>query len=236
MNHARYIISDAAKKVNVESHVLRYWEEELDLDIPRNEMGHRYYREEDIKLLLSIKQLKEEGFQLRAIKMILPDIGRIEKLDPKSILKLREELNEQVFSMDKVSDEKGTVPNDMSVVAFERKSVLAKNEENSLEEEIEEVPVEEIDKMGEFKAIMHNLILDALKENNQELCQAVTGNISERVIKEMDYIIRVQDERDEERFKKLDECIRGHQKSRKEIAASEIGKQQKKKKKGFFRK
>ena len=38
-----YMISDAANIVNVESHVLRYWEEELELQIPRNEMGHRYY-------------------------------------------------------------------------------------------------------------------------------------------------------------------------------------------------
>ena len=33
-----YYISEAAKKVQVESHVLRYWEEELELPIKRNEM------------------------------------------------------------------------------------------------------------------------------------------------------------------------------------------------------
>ena len=31
------LISDAAKEVDVESHVLRYWEEELDLPIKRND-------------------------------------------------------------------------------------------------------------------------------------------------------------------------------------------------------
>ena len=36
MENARYMISDAANIVNVESHVLRYWEEELELAIPRN--------------------------------------------------------------------------------------------------------------------------------------------------------------------------------------------------------
>ena len=41
------LISDAAKEVRVESHVLRYWEEELHLPIKRNELGHRYYTEED---------------------------------------------------------------------------------------------------------------------------------------------------------------------------------------------
>ena len=42
MSETRYMISDASKKVNVEAHVLRSWEEELNLEIPRNEMGNRY--------------------------------------------------------------------------------------------------------------------------------------------------------------------------------------------------
>ncbi len=69
MDQVRYMISDAAKLVEVESHVLRYWEEELELPIARNEMGHRYYTEDDIQLLKHIKKLKERGYQLKAIKM-----------------------------------------------------------------------------------------------------------------------------------------------------------------------
>ena len=45
-----YMISDAAKNVKVEAHVLRYWEEELKLPVRRNEMGHRFYTEEDIRI------------------------------------------------------------------------------------------------------------------------------------------------------------------------------------------
>jgi len=56
----RYMISDAASKAGVETHVLRYWEEELDLTIPRNEMGHRYYTRENIKEFQKIKELKEK--------------------------------------------------------------------------------------------------------------------------------------------------------------------------------
>ncbi len=70
----RYLmISDAAKEVCVESHVLRYWEEELHLPIRRNEMGHRYYTEGDVELFKQIKSMKEGGLQLKAIKMILKD-------------------------------------------------------------------------------------------------------------------------------------------------------------------
>lgn len=49
MEKVRYMISDAAALAGVETHVLRYWEEELDLTIPRNEMGHRYYTRENIQ-------------------------------------------------------------------------------------------------------------------------------------------------------------------------------------------
>ena len=72
MQEIRYMISDTAKKVEVEAHVLRYWEEELNLNIARNEMGHRYYTAKDILVFQNIKKLKEQGFQLKTIKMVLP--------------------------------------------------------------------------------------------------------------------------------------------------------------------
>ena len=50
MGEVRFMISEAAKKVQVESHVLRYWEEELHIPIGRTEMGHRYYTQDDIQL------------------------------------------------------------------------------------------------------------------------------------------------------------------------------------------
>lgn len=77
MNQVRYMISDAARLVEVESHVLRYWEEELELPIARNEMGHRYYTEDDIQLLKHIKKLKERGYQLKAIKMDISENGEL---------------------------------------------------------------------------------------------------------------------------------------------------------------
>ena len=71
MEQIRYLISDAAKQVEVESHVLRYWEEELDIPIKRNELGHRYYTSEDVERFREIKSLKEQGLQLKAIRMVL---------------------------------------------------------------------------------------------------------------------------------------------------------------------
>lgn len=75
-----YLISDAAKEVNVETHVLRYWEEELALPIKRNDLGHRYYTSEDVECFRQIKTMKERGLQLKAIKVILKD-GTLTMLD-----------------------------------------------------------------------------------------------------------------------------------------------------------
>ena len=65
-NH--YLISEASKKINAEAHVLRYWEEELGIEVPRNEMGHRYYTDEHIQMFKKIIELKAKGYQLKAFK------------------------------------------------------------------------------------------------------------------------------------------------------------------------
>ena len=79
MGEVHYMISEAAKRVNMETHVLRHWEEELGLQIGRTEMGHRYYTEEDIRLFNCIKELKEQGMLLKELKELIPDMLEIRK-------------------------------------------------------------------------------------------------------------------------------------------------------------
>ena len=74
MGEVRYMISEASKRVNVEAHVMRHWEEELGLNIGRTEMGHRYYTEEDVRLFNCIKELKEQGMLLKDLKEFIPDL------------------------------------------------------------------------------------------------------------------------------------------------------------------
>lgn len=68
MDKVHYIISDAAKELHVEAHVLRYWEDELSLKIPRNEMGHRLYGPKEMELFRQIVQWKKEGLSLKDIQ------------------------------------------------------------------------------------------------------------------------------------------------------------------------
>ena len=67
MEQVQYTISDAAKLLQIETHVLRYWEEELGLSIPRNKMGHRVYHQKQIELMRQIIRWKEEGLSLKEI-------------------------------------------------------------------------------------------------------------------------------------------------------------------------
>ncbi len=209
MSEVHYIISDASRKLKVEPHVLRYWEDELHLDIPRNEMGHRHYTEENMQLLKQIKNLKEKGFQLKAIRLALPKIDQICALDDVSFYRIREELNQRV-------EEK---TNSLEVVKAGESKLVVDNGP----------------KIQQFKAIMKDLITEALKENNRELSNAVSDNISDNVLKEMDFMMRDKEEREEDRFRRLDEAIRGMQKARQEVAAAELD-MEKKKKKSVFRK
>lgn len=87
MAEKRYIISDAAKIIEVEAHVLRYWEEELDVQIPRNELGHRYFTDYYIELFKKVKDLKDEGFQLKAIKMFMPELMKKDDVSAYDLLK-----------------------------------------------------------------------------------------------------------------------------------------------------
>lgn len=172
MGEKRYIISDASKMLSVESHVLRYWEEELNITIPRNEMGHRYYTEQHINLLRNVRDLKKQGYGLRAIKMMITD----------------------------PEDRRDVAV--MPLTATEVSSVHA-GEHGS--------------KMEQFQEIMDRIVSKAMKNSTEGLGKEVSDNVSETVLKEMNYLMRIQDEKEEERYKKLDEVMRSRQRlSRKE--------------------
>lgn len=222
MEDVRYMISEASKRVGVESHTLRYWEEELALPVDRNEMGHRYYKETDIELLKTIKKLKEQGFQLKAIKLLLPNLKQLSNLDNNAMIKLKEELNGKV-------DEMWTEDNDnISELEKEKGTSLISNKENG------DIEKDSKDKMSQFKAIMNQIILSALKENNAELSEEISTTVTDNVIKEMHFLMRLQEEREEERFRKFDATLRDYQRSRLHAAAVFDGKGRKKSK--FFRK
>ena len=71
MEEKIYSVSEAVRLVGVESHVLRYWEEELGIPIRRSSQGHRLYSERDIELFGKVSEWRQKGLQLKAIRLLL---------------------------------------------------------------------------------------------------------------------------------------------------------------------
>lgn len=179
MGEKRYIISDASKILKVESHVLRYWEEELEINIPRNEMGHRYYTENHLNLLKNIRDLKEQGYGLRTIKMMITD--------PKDMGRLPE-----------------VTVNNNKMEQFQK--IMGNIVTRALEESSGNLVTKAIENSTE------TAVSKAMDKTTETMTKDVSEKVSQKVIKEMDYIIRMQDEKDEARYKRLDEVIRSKQK------------------------
>ena len=179
------LISDAAKQVKVESHVLRYWEEELHLPIKRNELGHRYYTKEDVERFKEIKSMKERGLQLKAIKMILKD-GRLDVLpeerekEPVEARKEPAEVRTPHMAIEIVDK---PVDKEMPVQPQER--ICTVPEKEGLQSESRE------EKAKRLQWILQQLIREAVRENNQDLCR----ELKESMVKELDYQFRRRGER-----------------------------------------
>jgi len=67
----RYTISQAAEITGYKPHVLRFYEKEFNLEIPRNKSGHRYFTFKEIEIFEYIKQLQGKGLTNNQIKLIL---------------------------------------------------------------------------------------------------------------------------------------------------------------------
>lgn len=202
MAELRHIISDASNMLEVEPHVLRYWEEELEIDIPRNELGHRYYRDQDIELLRQIKILKDQGLQLKAIKMILPNI-----MDNKGDQGIGYLTNEMKDNKARALDEK----QENKEVEQDQRSELITNNKKEIE----------YDKAGKdkvqlFQEFIKKIMQETLQENNEELKNVLTKEVSG----EIRDIFKENELLEEKKYKKLDETIREIQKARQEIASS----------------
>lgn len=71
MNQKKYTISEAAKLLEYEPHVLRYYEGEFEIQVPRDKGKRREYTIKEIESFEYIKSLKEQGFNNNQIKQIL---------------------------------------------------------------------------------------------------------------------------------------------------------------------
>ena len=149
MKEPYYTIKEASERVGVESHVLRYWEEELKMEIHRNQMGHRYYTGHDIDLLCMIKELKDNGLQLKAIRNYIEK--RKEQLESEKV----------VSKGDDESD--NTDGSKTGLVSVDCNAGLMSNEE----------------KLEQFQRIMNRILSNAIRDNNELIGQVAARRLAE---------------------------------------------------------
>lgn len=198
-----YLINEAAKEVHVEAHVLRYWEEELGLPIKRNPQGHRIYTQEDIDRFIKIKDLKDKGMQLKAVKAFLPDNPFEQRQPAKASKALKEE---EAYAGSEYDIPRG--PRREEAFGNKKKMIEIKSIKSVMK------PKNEITEAAEARAqtpeqtqrlqyLFQKLVRDAVAENNEEMINKIIGRISESIredlCKELDYQFRLFEERDDER-------------------------------------
>lgn len=70
INH-EYTISEVSDITGYAPHVIRYYEKEFGIDIPRNDSNHRYFTYKEIEILQYLKNLQDKSFSNKQIKLIL---------------------------------------------------------------------------------------------------------------------------------------------------------------------
>lgn len=193
MEDREYSVSEAVRLTGVPSHVLRYWEEELQIAIKRTSQGHRIYSEANLNLFRQVKEWKEKGIQLKAIRVLLG------KGEPDS--RLAKEVWEIDHAGERKTETRGgaerswrngqtgeSLPQDgdrMGVSEKEHAS-LDENENGDSKQEIvssyEVVLAEDKpDNLKQFEMILKQMIEEVMAEQSEKLEQALIISLREEI-------------------------------------------------------
>lgn len=205
MKNKFYSIKEVATILDIEAYVLRYYEKELDLDIPRNTQGHRIYTATEIEVLQQVKELREQGLELKAIRNILHTLDE-----------------EGIESLMHISN-MGNKPQKKQV-----ESVIQPIEKKDFEGIID-INDKEDKKVHQFSLMMKDMFKQALVEYNTDTKEQIKEELSEEmdsmVSKKVEEIHMLKNEKDEEYYTKVDQTMREMQKLRKTLAELEQNKE-----------
>ena len=241
MAEKRYSISQAGRLVGVENHVLRYWEDELHLEIPRDRKNQRYYTKLHIEMFQKINELKEKGYQLKAIEPVLKrmlagekDLALTEVLRQNAAEILRQtrlartQLTdvqeagtepEHVYCYAETIEKNGAEADRMNEERVEKNMDGETRTEVAARMEEDAAVVSQQEKLEQFQELMNhiigNAIGQAMRQNNEALSEEISRQVNDRMVQELEYMMRISDEKEEERFKALDETLRAYQKENK---------------------
>lgn len=78
----KYSITELSERLNVTDHTLRYYEKEFSIKIPKDSRGRRCYTSELANIMYQIKNMRDEGLEIKAIKKILLSENIIQEPPP----------------------------------------------------------------------------------------------------------------------------------------------------------
>ena len=198
-------VKDVAEMLETEAYVLRFYEKELNLDIKRNNKGHRVYTLEDVEVFRKIQDMREQGLQLKAIEAIVHDHSGETK-----------ETYEQLSSIT------------VSAVAPVKNSDLVDVDITSAEDE----KVRQFSFL--IKDMLKQALVECNQQSQIELQETIKKEVDTAVEEKVSKYQEAQDEKNEEYYRRLDETMREIQKMRKEMSEAKEEAINKKEKGSFW--
>ncbi len=163
-----FTIKELSKILEISEHTIRKYESDFNLKIPRNDMGHRYYMDEELELFKRILDWKDKGFNKPIINNLLGHsveaIGQKEKaielvtLDNITGAELKELMSKQISDILLERDQK-------LQQEYEIKLEKAKDEiQNKMESELEKQAL----KIHEQIKAENNKLMDYIETTREE--------------------------------------------------------------------
>jgi len=175
MGEVHYMISETEKRVSVDADELKQWETDFNLPIGRTEMGHRFYTEDDIRLLCCIKRLKMQRVTDTELMHLVPDL-----------IQTRQQIR------------------------LKKHAAEAESSQSSRELKIEDHRSLTADDSDELM-VLAKVMQDLLEKNNTVLEEAVCNGVSDKVTKNIEFLLQAKERSEEERYRSLDHLIRQQQ-------------------------
>lgn len=198
-------VKDVAEMLETEAYVLRFYEKELNLDIRRNNKGHRVYTLEDVEMFRKIQDMREQGLQLKAIETIVHDSSGEAK-----------ETYEQLSSIT------------LSAVAPVKSNDIVDIDITSAEDE----KVKQFSFL--MKDMLKQALVECNQQSKIEMQETIKREVDNAVEEKVSKYQEAQDEKNEEYYRKLDETMREIQKMRKEMSQAKEEPINKKEKSSFW--
>lgn len=148
-----YSIKDLSKMTGIKITTLRKYENDFDLVIPRNEMGHRYYTDKEIAVYKQIKKMKDKGAGTELIKNILE----------KSV----DVIEQKEQAMELVTIDRLTGAELKEVMLKQIGDIMQEREEN-LKREFERMLQDQEQKIREQIKAENQRLMDYIEEKRQE--------------------------------------------------------------------